>query len=73
MSADEVLDPAVLDSLRALTAPGEDDVLIQVLTLFLAEVPPRVQRVAGAGPLVDRLEAEYARVDAAIRRMLQSG
>jgi two-component system, sensor histidine kinase and response regulator len=119
MSADEVLDPAVLDSLRQLTVPGEEDVLVQVLTLFMAEVPARVQRVAeahraadavgmqraahslkgssgnigaralyevcrqidergkagdlaGAGPLLDRLDAEYARVDAAIRQMLRS-
>jgi HPt (histidine-containing phosphotransfer) domain-containing protein len=48
MSADEVLDPAVLDTLRQLTVPGEEDVLAQVLTLFLAEVPPRVQRLTEA-------------------------
>jgi hypothetical protein len=28
--------------------------------------------LAGAGPLLDRLDAEYARVDAAIRQMLRS-
>jgi len=43
-----VLDPSVLEVLRSLTPPGEPDVLREVLTLFLAEVPPRLDRVRNA-------------------------
>ena len=42
------LDPAVLDTLRRLTPPGEPDVLTEVLTLFLDEVPLRVERLRNA-------------------------
>ena len=41
----EVLNPAVLDSLRQLTPPGEPDVLNEVLGIFLREVPPRIERL----------------------------
>jgi HPt (histidine-containing phosphotransfer) domain-containing protein len=47
-SAAPVLDPAVLATLRQLTVPGEPDVLTQVLTLFLEEVPPRIARLRNA-------------------------
>jgi HPt (histidine-containing phosphotransfer) domain-containing protein len=43
-----VLDPAVLDTLRKLTPPGEPDVLGEVLKLFLDEVPPRIERLRNA-------------------------
>lgn len=43
-----ILDPAVLDTLRKLTPPGEPDVLNEVLQLFLDEVPPRVERLRNA-------------------------
>ncbi len=43
-----VLDPAVLDTLRKLTPPGEPDVLEEVLKLFLEEVPPRITRLRNA-------------------------
>jgi HPt (histidine-containing phosphotransfer) domain-containing protein len=40
-----VLDAAVIASLRDLTLPGEPDVLAEVLTMFLAEVPRRLDRL----------------------------
>jgi HPt (histidine-containing phosphotransfer) domain-containing protein len=43
-----ILDPAVLDVLRSLTAPGEPDVLSEVLRMFLVEVPPRMDRLRNA-------------------------
>jgi HPt (histidine-containing phosphotransfer) domain-containing protein len=48
MDTPEVLDQAVIDSLRQLTPPGEPDVLAEVLRLFLAEVPPRLARLRNA-------------------------
>jgi len=45
MSESPVLDPAVLNTLRQLSSPGEPDVLAEVLKLFLAEVPPRIVRL----------------------------
>ena len=41
----EVLDRAVVETLRQLTTPGEPDVLTEVLQLFLQEVPPRMDRL----------------------------
>jgi HPt (histidine-containing phosphotransfer) domain-containing protein len=43
-----VLDPAVINTLRQLTAPGEPDVLTEVLQLFLDEVPVRMERLRNA-------------------------
>ena len=43
-----VLDPAVLESLRELTPPGEPDVLKEVLLLFLDDVPARISRLRSA-------------------------
>ena len=118
MSARDVLDPDVVESLRQLTPPGEPDVLGEILRMFLDEVPKKivtlrsavtsgdaanVQRTAhslkgssgniGARamydvcrqlddraksgelerlpPLVDALDAEYGKVEAEIRRLLQ--
>ena len=42
---DDVLNPEVIESLRQLTPPGEADVLTEVLTIFLQEVPPRIDRL----------------------------
>ena len=42
------LDPAVIASLRQLTPPGEPDVLIEILNVFLAEVPRRIDRLKAA-------------------------
>jgi HPt (histidine-containing phosphotransfer) domain-containing protein len=43
-----VLDPAVINTLRQLTVPGEPDVLTDVLKLFLDEVPARIGRLRNA-------------------------
>lgn len=43
-----ILDPAVLETLRQLTMPGEPDVLGEVLTVFLRETPARVERLRNA-------------------------
>lgn len=45
---DGVLDPAVLDTLRQLTAPGEPDVLTEVLTLFLGDFSLRLEALRNA-------------------------
>lgn len=45
MAEPDVLDRAVMETLRQLTTPGEPDVLIEVLQLFLREVPPRMDRL----------------------------
>jgi HPt (histidine-containing phosphotransfer) domain-containing protein len=42
------LDPTVLDSLRRLNQPGEPDVLADVLGLFLADAPVRIEAIAAA-------------------------
>ena len=112
-----VLDPAVIDTLRQLTPPGEPDVLKEVLQLFLGDVPSRINRLraactsgdptevqraahslkgsagnigakdmlaicrqlddrgkagelSGAGPLLDSLDHEFARVTAEIHRLI---
>jgi HPt (histidine-containing phosphotransfer) domain-containing protein len=48
MDDGSVLDQSVLNTLRKLTPPGEPDVLIEVLKLFLEEVPPRITRLRNA-------------------------
>ena len=48
MTNRDVLDPAVVNSLRQLTPPGEPDVLDEVLRLFLDDVPRRVERLKAA-------------------------
>ena len=45
MTMSDVLDPAVIESLRQLTPPGEPDVLDEVLKMFLQEVPPRIEQL----------------------------
>ena len=48
MDPGPVLDPAVLETLRRLTPPGEPDVLTEVLRIFLDEGPARVARLRNA-------------------------
>lgn len=48
MTRSEALDPAVVDSLRQLSMPGEPDVLREVLQLFLDEAPRRMARLNAA-------------------------
>ena len=43
-----ILDQAVISGLRKLTPPGEPDVLVEVLKLFLEEVPTRIARLRNA-------------------------
>jgi len=47
-AVDAALDPAVLDSLRRLTPPGEPDVLKDVLGLFLADAAGRLEAIVAA-------------------------
>jgi len=59
----DVLDPAVIESLRELTPPGEPDVLNEVLTIFLQEVPPRLERLRtflAAGNIVEVQRAAHS-------------
>ena len=44
----DALDPAVVERLRQLTPPGEPDVLREILTVFLAEVPRRIDALKTA-------------------------
>ncbi len=55
-----MLDPAVVDSLRQLTPPGEPDVLSEVLRLFLDEVPRRVERLKAAWQERNAVELQRA-------------
>lgn len=48
MSSGAVLDPAVLETLRQLSVPGEPDVLTEVLKLFLDEAPARIDKLRNA-------------------------
>ena len=54
------LDPAVLDSLRQLTPPGEPDVLAEVFQLFLADVPARIDRLRSAWQAGDAVTVQRA-------------
>ena len=48
MAADPALDPNVIQSLRQLTPPGEPNVLVEILQLFLDEVPKRIRALQAA-------------------------
>jgi HPt (histidine-containing phosphotransfer) domain-containing protein len=48
MATRAVLDPAVIETLRKLSMPGEPDVLIEVLKLFLEEAPSRIEKLRNA-------------------------
>ncbi len=54
------LDPAVLESLRQLTPPGEPDVLAEVLQLFVADVPARIERLRAAWQAGDAVAVQRA-------------
>ena len=58
MTARDVLDPAVVESLRQLTPPGEPDVLQEVLTLFLNEVPKKIEALRAAAAAGDAMVAQ---------------
>jgi len=60
MSGGDVLDPTVIDSLRKLTPPGEPDVLVEVLQMFLEEVPRRMARLRAAAQAGDAVEVHRA-------------
>jgi HPt (histidine-containing phosphotransfer) domain-containing protein len=60
MMAVPVLDPAVLETLRQLTPPGEADVLSEVLTLFLDDVPGRIARLRAAWQAGDAVAVQRA-------------
>jgi HPt (histidine-containing phosphotransfer) domain-containing protein len=50
--SEPALDRSVIDVLRQLTPPGEPDVLVEILTLFLQDVPTRIaalQNAVGSG------------------------
>jgi HPt (histidine-containing phosphotransfer) domain-containing protein len=42
------IDPSVIERLRQLTPPGEPDVLREILDVFLAEVPRRIETLKAA-------------------------
>ncbi len=48
MAEPAVLNPAVIETLRQLTPPGEPEVLTEVLQMFLQEVPLRIDRLRNA-------------------------
>lgn len=48
MSGLPVLDQVTLDRLRELNEPGEPDIVVEVLTLFLEDAPARVAAVVAA-------------------------
>ena len=48
MADRDALDPAVVERLRQLTPPGEPDVLHEILGVFLAEVPRRIDALKTA-------------------------
>jgi HPt (histidine-containing phosphotransfer) domain-containing protein len=50
---DDALDPTVLDALRQLTQPGEPDVLTDVLGVFLADAPARIEAIGAAASAGD--------------------
>lgn len=53
MADTTALDRSVLDSLRQLTPPGEPDVLNEVLTMFLADFPRRMDKLRNAFAAAD--------------------
>ena len=48
MTGGGVLDAVVLANLRQLTPPGEPDVLAEILTVFLGDVPQRIDHLKAA-------------------------
>ena len=60
MTTRGVLDPAVVERLQQLTPPGEPDVLTEIFTVFLAEVPRRIDRLKAAWRAGDAAEVQRA-------------
>lgn len=60
MTTGDALDPAVVESLRQLTPPGEPDVLTEILSVFLTEVPRRIDRLSAAWRDGDAAEVQRA-------------
>jgi HPt (histidine-containing phosphotransfer) domain-containing protein len=60
MGTPPVLDPDVIESLRQLTPPGEPDVLKELLTLFLEDVPPRIEKLRVAWQAGDAVAVQRA-------------
>jgi HPt (histidine-containing phosphotransfer) domain-containing protein len=58
MSGRAVLDPDVVESLRQLTPPGEPDVLGEILSLFLDEVPRKIATLRAAVTSGDAVEVQ---------------
>ena len=54
------LDPSVLDSLRQLNQDGEPDVVKDVLSLFIADAPMRLQAIASAAAAGDAAALQRA-------------
>lgn len=54
------LDPNVLESLRQLNQKGEPDVLSEVLRLFLADTPKRIDAIAEASSRGDATALQRA-------------
>ena len=55
-----ILDSTVLDSLRQLNRPGEPDIVREVLTVFLADAPGRVDTMREALARGDAASVERA-------------
>lgn len=60
MAASPVLDPDVIENLRQLTPPGEPDVLKELLTLFLEDVPARIEKLRAAWQAGDAVAVQRA-------------
>jgi HPt (histidine-containing phosphotransfer) domain-containing protein len=54
------LDPATIDTLRQLNDEGQPDVLTEVLGLFLADAPARLEAIAMSARAGDRLALQRA-------------
>ena len=60
MSSGDVLDPDVVKSLRQLTPAGEPDVLVEILTVFLDDVPKRIVALRAAVVAGDAFAMQHA-------------
>lgn len=55
-----VLDPDVLDRLRALNVEGEPDMVAEVLALFLEDTPPRLAAIRAAAAAANATDLQRA-------------
>jgi HPt (histidine-containing phosphotransfer) domain-containing protein len=60
MPSGDVLDPDVVKSLRQLTPAGEPDVLVEILTVFLDDVPKRIVALRAAAAAGDAFAMQHA-------------